>query len=240
MDRFNNTTFPYSLLAEAKVNSLNLKKKSFLNIILDGIKNSINAKRKILKENNHMNNSYSPISTNFNRANSLNRLRLPKKVKEILAFKIYFPIVLVLVLGSFVLGLNLANFSPPSDVIKTPVNQNIFADDMNIFVNEAQSTKTIRLANATSKAPQGKSFLVLFTDVENASSSAKNVIYGNYFRLEENGKKFAPLPLNAQFAIPPQATLNKQLVFIVDEGKKTFNILVGDINKSQQNIAISF
>jgi hypothetical protein len=163
-----------------------------------------------------------------------------KKVLKILTLKIRLPFVVVLIALSFLAGLKIANFAPKTEVLKTTVGKNVSADDMNISVSEAQYTNTIRLANAASNAPEGKDFLVLFTEVENASSSAKNVVYGNYFRLDEKGKKFAPLPVNAQFVIPPKATLDKQLVFIVDENKKDFNILVGDINKLQQSIMVNF
>ncbi len=159
---------------------------------------------------------------------------------KILGPKIPLVFVLILMALFFFIGMSISRVNFQQETLKKSVNQSQNIDPLKIDINEAQFTNTIRIADKGANAPSGKNFLVISTDVENASSSAKNIIYGNYFRLEENGKKFAPLPVNAQFIIPPKATLEKQLVFIVDENKRKFNLLVGDLDKNQKTIQISF
>jgi hypothetical protein len=162
-------------------------------------------------------------------------------IKKAFSFKIPLLIAIPLILIAFGIGTALTKFPRSSTVAKAAISDNQTVNSLKLNVNEAQLTKNIKLAQKNANAPAGKSFLILFTEVENSSSSAQIANYGDYFRLDENGKKFAPLAINTNFSIPSQATLEKQLIFVVDEGSKTFNLLLGDINQNQQkNIAINF
>jgi len=174
----------------------------------------------------------------------LSNLKGISLLRKLLTFRIRLVFALFLIVASFLVGAFISKMPSQTKVEEKVINQNHQADDITVRVDKAHLTNVIRFSQQGTSAPAGKDFLVIFTDVENASTSAKQLVYGNWYRLEENtngdSKKLAPLPLNAQFTLPPQASLEKQIVFIVDEGLKNFNLLVGDIEKPQKSVSIDF
>lgn len=161
-------------------------------------------------------------------------------IKKLFAFKIRLPLVLILIIFFFWLGIRLSDTSLSGDVEKSALNFSQNFDNTKISVSEAHLTQTVRVSQKNAPAPENKKYLVLFTTVENASSSASQLNYGDYFRLEEDSKKLAPLPINTTFVAPPKATLDKQLIFLVDQGKKAFNLLIGPLDKEPQKVEVHF
>lgn len=157
-----------------------------------------------------------------------------------LQFKVRLPFVILFLIASFLAGLFANNLNLQGNVKKISLSKEQTIGDIKIKIDEAQLTDTIRLQGKSSKAPEDKKFLVIFSESYNASTSAMQIPYGNWFRLEEDSRKLAPLPLNSSFTNPPQATLEKQLVFIVDKAKDKFNLLIGVLDKKPNKIEISF
>lgn len=167
--------------------------------------------------------------------------KLPTAVKFLFKYKVRFPIVLILLIVTFFLGSFLSNTSSLEKVDKTIVNDSKQIDDnTKVDIAEVHLANTIHVGNQQAPAPDGKKYLVIFTTVENASSSASQVNFGDWFRVNQDNKKLAPLPLNTTFVIPPKASLDKQLVFIVDQTKKSFNLLVGKLDKEPQPVNLQF
>ncbi|MBI2012113.1 hypothetical protein HYS91_05065 [Candidatus Daviesbacteria bacterium] len=159
---------------------------------------------------------------------------------KIFQIKVRLPFTMLLATIAFLVGVLINNFSTLGNIEKISLNKQYSIGDIKIKISEAQLTETIRLSGKSSKAPQNKKFLVIFSESFNASTSAMQIPYGNWFRVEEEKRKLAPLPLNSSFTNPPQATLEKQLVFIVDKAKDKFNLLVGELDKKPANIEIKF
>lgn len=177
----------------------------------------------------------------FSLVNSKVRQRGPAVFKSWLNFKIRLPIVVILIIFFFWLGVRLSgSFINGTDVEKATLNYNQSFENIKVLVSEAHLTRTVRVSQKNAPAPDGKKYLVLFTTVENASSSASQLNYGDFFRLEEDSKKLAPLPINTTFVAPPKATLDKQLIFLVDQGKKVFNLLIGPLDQEPQRVEVHF
>jgi hypothetical protein len=163
-------------------------------------------------------------------------------LRSLFGLRVRIPLLILILalLFSVWLGGVLTKIPAKNNIQKVAVFQSHTILDLKVDVDESHLSDSIKLSQKVAPAPTGKRYLVIFTKVENASTSAKQVAYGDYFRLEEEGKKLAPLPLNANFTIPPKSTLEKQLVFIVDKTKNIFNLLVGELDKEPKIINLTF
>lgn len=167
--------------------------------------------------------------------------KIPRFLKFLFKLKVRFPIVLILIILFYVLGGFISNTKTLEQVDKTQINNNNQIDDnTKVTISEAHLANSIRVGNQQAPAPEDKKYLVVFTNVENASTSAEQINYGDWFRVNQDNKKLAPLPLNTVFVVPPKASLDKQLVFIVDSTKKTFDLLVGKLDKTPQTVSLQF
>lgn len=154
-------------------------------------------------------------------------------LRILLRLRVRFPIVLILIIVFFWLGGATSKSGFGENISKTTVSSFKQIQNIKINVFQANLASSIRVSGKQVPPPENKKYLVVFTNVENASSSAKQVTYADFFRLDEDGKKIPPLPLNASFTIPPKASLEKQLIFLVDKGKKAFKLLIGPLEGSE-------
>lgn len=177
----------------------------------------------------HMSEKLKPVLVILKRV----ALALAVFVKHLFKQRVRFPIVLILIIIFFWLGGAASKSGFGENVRKTTVSSFKQIQDIKINVTQANLAGTIKISGKQAPSPENKKYLVVFTSVENASASAKQVTYADFFRLDENGKKIPPLPLNASFTIPPKASLEKQLIFLVDKGKKAFKLLVGPLEGSE-------
>lgn len=169
------------------------------------------------------------------------RFQRSRNLRSLLEIRIKLSLVIASLIAAFLLGILVSRLDlVERQVEKTALSETKGVDGIKINLNAAHLASSIKISAKDTKAPVDKKFLVIFTEAENASSSAKQVPYGNWFRLDMDGKKSAPLPLNSTFTIPPQATLEKQIVFIVDRSKNNFKLLVGQLDKEQKSIEINF
>ncbi len=170
-----------------------------------------------------------------------NKIQTSKKLlKAFFNIRIPLSLGLLAILVALFLGIFIAKFNPAS-LTSTSLTYSQEVEGFKINLKEAQLTNNIKVSQKAAPAPKDKDFLVLIADIDNASSSARQAVFGNYFRLEEEGgKKIAPLPLNVNFAVPPKSSLEKQLVFLVDKNKDSFKLLIGELDKDPKIVEVKF
>lgn len=182
----------------------------------------------------------------FQRTRLTNRSSL-KKVLVIVAFIILAAIALLLFQNNR-RNAGISNTNAPSVTINRTYSFNARNDQIRIVdkkpikvtLVKAELNRQILIKGQPAAAALGKTFLIIDAEVENPYQEPYYLPFNDLVRWQDGDKLRAPDVHNALVLIDPIATKTTRVGFLVDAGRKSYTIKVGEINGEKQAIEISF
>jgi hypothetical protein len=108
-------------------------------------------------------------------------------------------------------------------------------------ISHAEKTDTILIQGSRSHTINGKTFLIVYFDIDNPDNLLYFTNTNDLFRLiDSSGKRVAPAVHQGTIDIRPDATKSSEVGFVVDRGSNKFTIEIGQTDGREKTIEIGF
>src|SRR5205807_5020533 len=112
---------------------------------------------------------------------------------------------------------------------------------LNMKISRAEKTDTVLIQGQRSRTINGKSFLILYFDIDNPDNQLYFTNTNDLFRLvDQSGKRVAPAVHQGTIDIRPDATKSSEVGFVMDKGSNKFTIEIGQTDGRKKTIEINF
>lgn len=185
--------------------------------------------------------------------------RLPAKVKRAGYSKVLGIAALIIIMGalgfwgisSIASSQGNAPQAVPSQQVQLNIPYGLQARDsqlrvinnkfLNMRITRAEKTDTVLIQGQRSHTINGKTFVILYFEVDNPDNSIYFTNTNDLFRLvESSGKRTAPAVHQGTIDIRPDATKASEIGFVVDKNSNKFTIEVGQTDNRKKTIEINF
>ncbi len=139
-----------------------------------------------------------------------------------------------------------SNSGNPSIGINKEFNFPIYSNgkktekNLKLVLTTAERSDKILINGKPASAKDGRDFLILNLEITNPTQDKLNIRPVDFFRLKDDqGQQFAADVHNDPVKAEPISIRKTRVGYIVDESKKSFKFLVGEINGEKQEIEIN-
>ena len=114
-------------------------------------------------------------------------------------------------------------------------------EEVTFTIASAELKDQIKVKGEPRGVNKDEQFLLLRLEIENETTENLAIVSSNLVRLvDEEDKKHAPDFHNATIIIDPLSVRKDLLSFIVEENKKSFKLLVGELEEEKETVEINF
>lgn len=147
-----------------------------------------------------------------------------------------------------VFGNSQTNFSPQKSTIlnrkfEIPIRNSsgkITGSALPITITTVDSSKKILIQGKPATSRDGKVFLILNLDIDNATTNQLSIRPVDFIRLQDDqGKSYAPDVHNEVVKAEPISIKKTRVGFVVDENQTKFKFLVGEIGGNPETVEIT-
>lgn len=112
---------------------------------------------------------------------------------------------------------------------------------LGITITTIEKTQNILIKNSPAKTKNGKTFLVLNIEIQNDTKKQLTVRPVDMVRLiGDDGRSYAPDVHNNDVGVEAVSLRKTRVGYVVDESKKNFKLLIGEVRGQQEAIEIGF